>query len=769
MSEDSLAASFGNPNAQPLTPKQTPTSTAFPSPVFETPKPYQGSFPEGGGLTPRFAEEYSVFNATPGNLRGTQGIGTFPDFAAATGLATSSFGHKRLLSTGSFTIETGAHVDHFVSNSSAPPPPADPAHRAPPTPDPYTTQQSSSSSICRSQSGSASAKTPTSSKRARRGTISETEPTQILSPPPTVRKEERTFAPKSSMQNDPHFGFAGFADSSQHEMTAFMDNVGDMFGYPVSVPANTQTNFWEPSMGMGMDLDFAASGNSLFQQPTLSHRHTGSFDWNTELQLFQDSNVHPASNQENVQPSIGLSRIALASKPSIPNPLFTNSVSHALPATHSTTHGTTMDDPFTGTTNANDAVDPGLLFSRPLSATVDADCGELVQSGSAEAAIFRSGKPQASDMMRSSSSREARSNARGRGRAIASSPVKSLGRPGLGRSVSEGRRKTPVRRGSLPLLAPAALRSASGPGFPVSNSTGRLSGRASPVKSVSRLRNLAPIPETSPHLLRPRISVRLFIDAHGRARTETTMGGGSTSMGRSRSSQELTVGRGYCSSVEGEDSDDTDDEPIIIPSRHNSFNASFALPDPRKPVGSIFHLPARSMSERSNSNSVNEGESEAETLVDEKSGKVGDATSELRKVVQDRQNRSLRLGTSRRFLQRPLNTTNLGNFPGGIISPTSLTESSYGPDSYGVRCVCNNSKKDDGEGFMVQCESCEMWLHGQCININRRTMPSVYICGFCANTPNTARRRAREYERDNALGIGINSSPLANKSIRSFR
>ncbi|KAG5948482.1 hypothetical protein E4U53_006263 [Claviceps sorghi] len=771
MSEDSLAASFGNPNAQPLTPNQTPTSTAFPSPVFETPKPYQGSLPEPGGLSPRFAEEYSVFNATPGNLRGTQGI--FPDFAAATTSAASSIGHKRLLSTDSVTVEiAAAHVDQFSSNSSAPRPPADPAHRSHSSPGPYTIEPSSSSSICRS---SVLTKTPTSSKRARRGgsTIPDIEPTQVISPPPTARKGERRLAPKPSMQNDPGFGHADFADPLQQDMTAFMDNVGDMFGYPMTAPANAQPNFWDPSIGMGVDLDFTTTGNDLFPQATSSHRHTGSFDWNTELQLFQDSNILPSSNQENVQPSAGLPRMPLASKPSIPNLLYTGHVNHSVPAIHATTHATTMDDPFR-TTNASDAVDPGLLLSRPLGAAVDADSGRLVQSGSAEAAIVRSGKPQASDNRRSSSFRQARNNARSPDRAIASSPVRALGRSGFGRSVSEGRKKKLVRRGSLPLLAPAAVRSVSGPGLPVSKSTGRASGRASPSKVVPRLTSLASIPETSPHF-RPGTSVRLFIDAHGRARTETTMGRGSALMARSRSSQDLATGRGYCSSVDGEDSDDTDDEPIIIPSRNNSFHASFALPDPRKPVGSIFHSLTRSIrtssiSERSNSNSANEGESEAETMVDEKPepGKVGDATSELRRVVQDRQKRSLRLGTSR-FLRRSLNTSNLGNFPGGIISPTSLTESSYGPDSCGVRCVCNNSRGDEGEAFLVQCESCEMWLHGQCINITRRTMPSIYICGFCANTPDAARRRARECERDNALGIGTNSSPLANKSIRSFR
>lgn len=770
MSEDPLAASFGDPNAQPPTPKQTPKSIAFPSPVFETPKPYQGSFTEAGGLTPRFAEEYSVFNATPGNLRGTQGI--FPDFAGATASAASSLGHKRILSAEGFAVEIAAHVNHASSKSSACLPPVDHAHQSISSPDQSIIRKSPSATISQSQLSPASCKTPTSSKRARRGTITETEPTeptQVISPPPTARKGGRKLVPKPSMQHDQGFGHADFHDPSQQDMATFMGNVGDMFGYPMSAPAGTQPNFWDPSMSMGMDIDFATSGTLLFQPPTSSsHRHTGSFDWNSDIQLFQDPNAPPSSNQENLQPS-GQERI-LAPKPPVPNPACTNVACHSIPAAYPATNTTSMDDDPFGISNASDAVNPGLLFSRPQSAAAGADLGSYAQSGSAEAAIAQRGKAQGADIRRSSSSRETKNNTEVPNRAIASSPVKASGRPGLGRSVSESQGKKLIRRGALPLLAPAAAKPASGSGLAASKSTtGRVSGRISPFKNQQRLTSLASIPETSPHS-RPRTSVRLFIDAHGRARTETTMGGGGSSlmMARSRSSQDLATSRGgYCSSVEcGEDSD-TDDEPIIIPSRNSSFHTSFALPDPRKPVGSIFHSSRRSVSERSNSNSANEGESEAETVVNERPGKVGDATSELRKVVQDRQKRSLRLSSSRS--QRLFNTTHLRNFPGGIISPTSLTESSYGPDNYGMRCVCNNSKADEGEGFMVQCESCEMWLHGQCINITRRTMPSVYICGFCANTPNMIRRRTRDSARDNALGIGTPVSPLANKLFRSFR
>ncbi|KAK2590116.1 hypothetical protein QQS21_012207 [Conoideocrella luteorostrata] len=696
MSEDLLSpSSFGDPNAQPPTPKQTPKSVVFPSPVFETPKQYQGSFAEASGHTPRFAEEYSVFNTTPGNLRGAQG--TFPDFISTTPVTSSKAGHKRLLSAEGLSVEIAAHINHFSPNPSASLPPVHPAHRLPSSPDPSTIQKGSWTVVSKSQSSPAPSKTPTSSKKARRGTNTETEPVQVISPPPTARKGERKLAPKPNMQNDQSFGHADLHDPSPQDIAAFMGNVGDLFGYPLSAPAGAQSNFWDPSMSMGMDIDFATSGANLFQpHTTSSHRHTGSFDWNSDIQLFQDPSAPPSSNQENVQPAA--QEGALAPKSSASRFTYANVDGTSIPATYPSA----VDDPFSAT-NTEDAVDPGLLFSRPQSATMNADFSNSVQSGSAEAAIFQSGKSQSGDIRRSNSFRGAKNTKNGPERATASSPVKATARPGLGRSASDSRGKKPVRRGSLPVLAPAAAKPANGPGLTTSKSTGRVPGRISPFKTQQRLSSLASIPEASLHS-RPRTSVHLFIDAQGRAQTRTTIGGGSAMMTRSRSSQDLSTSRSF-SPPEGDS--DTDDEPIIIPSRNNSFHTSFALPDPLKPVGSIFHSSQRSVSDRSNSNSVNDEESEAETVVNEKPGKVGDAASELRKVVEDRQKRSLRLGSSRS--QRSL-ATNLRNFPGGIISPTSLTESSYGPDSYGVRCVCNSSKADEGEGFMVQWYA-HFWSH----------------------------------------------------------
>ncbi|ODA80135.1 hypothetical protein RJ55_03093 [Drechmeria coniospora] len=705
-------------------------------------------FPRRRGLDPHFAEDYSVFNTTPGNLSGAQG--PFADFIPATP-STSSGAHKRLLSAEGLAAEIASHANHFSPDPGAVLPPVHRSRRLPSSPDPLTNRQelaqrSPTLSVARS------------AKKSRRGPpAGPPETSQVVSPPPTARKGERMLAPKPSMHNDQPFGQPDFVDPAQPDMGALLSTSTDFFNYPMSAPATAPVNLWDPVMSMGMDLDFNVASAMALQSPTSSHRHTGSFDWNADIQLFQDINpVLPSSNQENVHPA--RAERALAPKPPAAS-------SDALPmAAAQTTQTTALDGPLTLMT-AGDSVDPGLLFSRPQTSAMDADFNAMARSGygSAEEAIGPSSKLPAAGHLRKSTSLRGTRSGKLPGRALASSPIKPSVRPGLGRSYSENRGRRALGRAALPTLAPAARpeppQASRGTGVPVARAAGRSSGRISPSKTMSRLSSLASIPETSPHC-RPRLSVRLTIDAHGRARAETTdEGEGLGLSGGIRRSKSARVAMGSRRLDSSDDDSSTDDEPIIIPSRNSSFHASFALPDPHKPVGSIFHSSRRSISDRSASNSANDAESEAETVINERQRKGGDATSELRKVVEDRQKRSSLLGSAR---SQRFTSASMGNFPGGIISPTSLAGSSCGPEGLGVRCLCDKTTADDGDGFMLQCEACEMWLHGACINVTRRSRPSVYICLFCVNTPN---KRSRE----NALGIGAMVSPLANKYFRSFR
>lgn len=519
------------------------------------------------------------------------------------------------------------------------------------------------------------------------------------------------------MQDDQNYGHPDFSDNFQgsHDMAALMGGADDMFVYPMSAPAG-QANFWDPAMGM--DLDFSAAGTTTFFQP--SHRHTGSFDWNSDIQLFQDPvppPPPPSSNQENVQPnSQNVQQPArrermLAPKPSVAGQSTTTS------APASAIFQTSMEDSF-GLIVPMEGVDPGLLYSRPPTSSVNAEFNSSMNPASADYVPIAEASVNSRAMAQPRRTNSLKETKRGKmpDRSFTSSPVKAMSRPELNRSLSENRGKKALARGALPTLAarPASqagnanTNAEAGKSGPRQSASGSGSGRMSPLKSQRRLSSLASIPESAsqPHLSRPRTSVRFTIDAHGRARAETTVmveeAGGSIT--RSRSSRELSSTRRSWESSDDESS--TDEEPIIIPSRANSFNASFALPDPRKPVGSIFSSGRRSISDRSTSASTpslvtpNDGESEAETIMTDHHERGGDAASELRKVVETRHKLSMQMETARSH-QRVRNPGS-GTFKTSSISPVSMADSSYRTDGRGIRCVCSRNEPDEENGYMIQ-------------------------------------------------------------------
>ncbi|ATY63972.1 PHD finger domain [Cordyceps militaris] len=733
----STFSSFGDPNAQPPTPQQTPTSTSFASPVFETPRPPHGSFTDLGGSTPRFAEEYSVFNATPGNLRGSQV--QFPDFVPPTPASS----HKRMLSAEGFAHAIATHDNHFSPNPNLPP--VDPSRRLASSP---SLNNSKTTARQITPVSSPSLNNSRSAKKLRRGTITKDPESHIISPPPTAHKGEQKLAPKLNMQYEQPFHQPDFNEVSQaHDVTALMANPGDMFSYPLSAPAAAPANFWDPQASMGMDLDFNAATHGMFPSPAAGHRHTGSFDWHNDIQLFQDTGlVPPSSNQENVQPQ-QLGNLAM----------------HQYPQQ--------LGDPFS-MINPGDMVDPSLMLSQdsamPSFAAVEQQTvaapkvaiGKVATKTTKKTTTKATTKATTKPVNRQTGSNTSQSANKGPDRALASSPLKHS-RSGVDQPVGNPRGGAAlVRSNTLPTLAPASRSMAQVAGG--STDTGRPmtrpNGRVSPVKHQHRLSSLASIRESSS--ARQRASVRFTIDARGFARAETTLEGQcnvSQSLPRSQSSRDLPSRSTRDASS---DSESEDEDPIIIPSRNNSFCASFALPDPRKPVGSIFHRPRRSTSDRSSSSAGGEGgeqngdESEAETILNEQRGRGGDAASELVKLVESRNKTPAYLQMLHNSLTYP---------PSETVSPCSIAESGYGTD--GIRCVCKQTTSSKN-AFMIQCDSCEMWLHGNCLGITKRTMPNVYICAFCANTPTMGGNRAREELHVNALGI---ASPAGTKAFRSFR
>ncbi|KAI1143776.1 hypothetical protein F5Y05DRAFT_401090 [Hypoxylon sp. FL0543] len=766
MSGDQPTPSFGDPNAQPPTPKQTPTSAGFPSSVFETPKNNRASFEESSAQTPKFAEEYSVFNSTPGNLKAPS-HGQFVDFSFSTPFRPSN--HKRPLSTDSIAAEIATHVTHFSPNPNLPLPPVDPSRRLSSSPGALVTGQSPA------EAGFRSGLEQVSSKKAYRD-IAQGDKTQTATPPPSTHKGKRRLAPKLQtdiMQND---GFEQeFVAGTPHQqhMPNYMSTPSDLFGYPMSAPAAASSfgdsrMFWDTDMG-GMDLDFSTAGGSVFQTPV--HRPMNSLDWGRSNETFQEAGSIPQS-QENNQPA--KKERAIAPKPPASS-MDANSTDVSM---FGSSFAASADDSF-AMMNQHAGVDPGLLFTRPPSSSMESapfnpmSEPPLMQSFSQPEPIALAGKaPKRSTIRRSASTKEAEIGKKVN-RASASSPIKPSDRPGLSRSFSEKISRKPVSKTSTILnLAPATRPTMQNIGRSASQGS-RPNGRISPLKSHQhRLSSLTSIPETPTP--RTQTSVKFTIDSRGRARAETTTivlddddDNDMTPTVVRRRQERRGKGKSWSSS-EDEDSS-TDDEPIIIPSR----NTSFALPEPRRLSSHSFHSSQRSVSEQSTSSlgifynePDNDAESEAETVMNVTgSSNRGDAASELRKVLESRQKRASNANQS--FASRSAYSSSSTATPVSSRTHDFRTPSTDGARQ--VRCVCD-SNHVHGNHYMVQCKLCEMWLHGKCINITRQTLPRVYVCAFCANTPN-AHGRGREMRRTigGSNARASNTSPLAHKSFKSFR
>ncbi|KAK3374900.1 hypothetical protein B0H63DRAFT_496254 [Podospora didyma] len=778
MSGDQPASSFGEPNAQPPTPKQTPTSSIFPSPVFETPK--VGHLEESSGWTPRFAEEYSVFNATPGNLRGSNG--PFTDFGPASPYF--GVGQKRPLSAGGIAAEIASHVNHLSPNPNLPLPPVEPSRQLKSSPRPLATPTFDRSAVAEQVQDSPER----TAKKARRGTATRDPQGQTTTPPPSARKGERILAAgsgASTMQNDQGYGQPDFMGAHQQPgMGNFVTTPTDMYGYPLSAPAapgfGSQRSFWDADTGMGgMDMDYSGNGANAFDAQHSAHQPLGTVDWARTNQILMQSGGMVEHGQENH----GVPLVSQASMQAI-------AASSAGLSMFTAAYVNQMGDPF-GIGFDGGAVNPGLIFSRPQSSSMDTSSFSAplpTQNSAAPPAPQETRAigqapivvkaPVRNELRRSASVKDIAPNKQDR--TLASSPIKSTARPGLSRSFSENRGKKAAGRASLPTLAPAPRpqqlmgNADIGANRPTVSQPNRPNGRSSPIKKShhQRLPSLSSIPEAAAGP-RARTHAKFTIDANGRARVETTIivdDEPPPTIRKRHSAQPLSLRRQWVSS-EDDDSSSTDDEPIVIPSR----NTSFALPDPRKPTTvHPFHQSHRSFSERSTSSyttflggSRGDVDSDTETNEATPPGRPsGDAASELRKL---RESRHKQLSMS--------NQTKFASGGSGIytghnnISPTALTDASLPTPSSDVnsenlRCICNRSEV--GRDFMVQCESCDLYSHGSCLNITERTMRNIFICPFCANTPNMRGGRLRDTGRFTGA-VAPSGSPLGHKSFKSFR
>ncbi|KAK1777843.1 hypothetical protein QBC45DRAFT_329765 [Copromyces sp. CBS 386.78] len=789
MSGDQLAcSSFGNQTAQPPTPTRTPISNTSPSPLLHTPKTNRNYAEETAGWTPGFAKEYSLFiNNTPGYPR--EGEGPSEEFGSRKPAITSS-GQKGSLSAG----RAAAGLTASASPSSS----SDPAQLLPSVEplvglslprEPLVTSSLNSLPFSKQLLHPAQ---NTSAQKISLVTI-DSERVQTVTPPPSRHKGERKLATRleaSVMQNDQEFVHQGFLETShQTDMGSYVTNQGDMFNFQLTGTTTgdfaNQQPFWETDPSLeGMDIDFNGASSSLFrQEPHPPSRPMNSLNWETSTpNHFIPENV--LVNGGRVVSGGGSEHVMVSQAPM--QALMASSADQSM---YTGTYATAIDNSFG---IINNGVDPGLLFSRPSSASMDVSLDAVAQGssrGSSSRQIAQGAQPGSQgalvakvpsrgELCRSASEREMEPQKKDKVRAT--SPVKPISRPGLGRSLSENRDKRPGSRVILPALAPAPRPQSQlsndaglGIGRPVFSQPSRSSGRLSPLKSShQRLRSLTSIPEQAG--TRTRTQAKFTIDENGRARVETTLvveHDNPLAARKRTSSQSVGGRRRWCSE---DDESSSDDEPIIIPSR----NTSFSIPDPRKSraaVNSLGHSqPNISFSAQSTTSwgSFRSGggfqglddESDEEILLNEMtptSKMSGDAVNELLKLREDRVRQHKPSPSKIRRLTSSSHSNSTGtiasmNFASRFtVSPTALTEASLPTPSSSdattsisqrrsVRCICKRPDLDPGNAFMVQCESCEMWLHGKCVKIaSQRALPSIYICAYCANLKTTTPRVQR--------------------------
>ncbi|KAG9244869.1 hypothetical protein BJ878DRAFT_48284 [Calycina marina] len=725
------AYSFGTPNAQPPTPTQTPTAGQFStSPTFETPS-NNTSFESRGGWTPTFAEEYSVFHATPGRLVGDEN--SFLDTTTAHQLDTTghdTFGADISAEFASSTHHLSPNIRANLDNSDQP-------------------SQFGPSTIASAFSRfDDSVKNKVTPRRPRKR-LEESFSGQTATPPQSATKGSRKLAPKISvsttMQNKDHDnGLYGMSATPTHNsgFSAFPSTSTDLYDFPMSAPATAPVfsdskPFWDPDASLNaMDLDFGAHELSMFNT---GHRISNSLGWGRSNQMIQEVNI-PAPAPTPSAPSTrqpAKRQRTLAPKAAVPA-----QVQKSLPPLQYNSTTATASDPFNG------LIDPGLVYSRSNSINVPTEHDDVSLPAPRPATSRLVRKPyqhqqresrrDQEEICRSRSTRERSSGTNFR-RETVSSPVKGSARPGLSRSMSDGKLK---RSQSRPVSRPR---------------------RASPVKGLrsSVLRPILESPQPG-----PRTEVRFTIDANGKARTETVIVGSTVFPSKAESMNEHWESSQYESS--------SDEELIIVSSRNTSFNLPTQPKGPKmakfnnhlygsrrqSSSGEGYSRSESSLSQHSTQMDLDGAESEAETVMDEANGS-GDATRELRKVMENRKRmQQQKASHHHHYLQDPHGSyySNSAN-----LSPTTISDPDGTPTSSrggSTRCVCG---KPEDERFMIQCESCENWLHAECVNLSRRSVPAVYICRFCANTPNLRHGRVR----DSARAHG--SSPLAHKSFKSFR
>lgn len=520
--------SFGDPNARPPTPPRKPPPAIFPSPLLATPRRDSGSFDEATARTPRFAEDYSVFNSTPGNLRGVSGnLGILDLDLSQLSPVPPSTGKRRSLSVESGAFEVATHANHCPGYPEKFPA-VDAARRMLSSADLlYNTDRGDFDSnvppkVSRPQQSQGPAKRP----RTRALSVATTkgagaQKTQTATPPPSSRGGRKpALRLETDKMQDQGFGQQDFPSSQMPQQpqlnSAFVsESPENVFSYPMgpvtTSPISGVRPFWGMNMdtsGMGIDVDLSAAGTDLFHKtPTRlpSQQPMNSSDWGRANQMFQPTNLaaHLQPQQEQhqapqLQPqgrNVQQGQYTKRERRIAPK-TAQMSTSEADQSPQDSRYSfssfqMSMDDPFS---TSPGGVDPGLVFSQlssspltadamPMSTSMALDSSPPRPTSSASASIQQpitsmnvdttvSRALMATDDIRRTRSTGGRSQRKelDRAPAMISPTKKSAGRKGLSRSLSEsargGRRTVGGGPPALPTLAPARPATVHQPSLP---------------------------------------------------------------------------------------------------------------------------------------------------------------------------------------------------------------------------------------------------------------------------------------------------------------
>jgi len=676
--------SFGNPDAPTRTPQRTPTSAVFPESTFQTPQAHSNTFDQHASWTPTFAEDYTVFNATPGRL--TSIHSTFD--TSSPRLATLS-SQKRPHSN-TQDLQTG--INPTVADEHPP----FVALKSP--------LQLGSSFIRTPRTYGEGFESKDTKKTPNKPTRHLQEPFtgQTVTPPRSAskhsRKDERK-PTKNKMQNDQE-PYLRSGVMGQGDFLSFTPTSAEMLSYPMSAPAAAPAYVWDPDTSMAdMPMDFTSDASFY----STSQRMATSGDWTHSNEMFQEhSNVAPL--QQNASQSARRHRPLLAKPP-------VTTVAQILSNTAFDFGSSMPEDPFGGVASSG-AVDPGLIFSFP-------QVTSPLRTSQNDAFVTHSSRPSTGQTIHEPYQHQQRESLRDQeelrrsrslkenraeipyDRARFSSPAKSS-RPGIRRAASDSRpQKVPTLKAAQPVELHRPVNFA-GKGI-------YSSGRKSPVKQGSRS-NLSSIPEAAG--FNPRTSVTFSIDANGRARTETTIIMDQSKP--SRGSHSRTSSGGWDSPQSGSS---TDEDPITIPSRNTSFNlpSSRSMPKMAHFATSAKYDVRSRKGGSAKSSSRGDPDSDTETIID--NDKSGDAANALRKVMESRR-RSIGAMPTMQSLQSSTRQS-VGREthyrrqsyayqpPSSNVSPTTVSDPDVGTPSTdrastqsdSTRCVCNSR---DGGDFMIQ-------------------------------------------------------------------